>query len=194
MCGRGIRSRVFAVLCLAGSLRAQEDAALAAFEKGDTAALRAMAEKDDPDPWVVADRLCAAGKHEAALALARVSDRPSLAALAAHVEEWPQHAEARIAGRKAAIEADAALARGDVDRAAALVRAADRLSVGSILVRYSCGCERLKAGQARRGRRAQGRAGARARAGEVAPPVLLGGVAALGRAGLIGQRGLFANS
>ncbi|MCK6461577.1 MAG: hypothetical protein L6Q95_16975, partial [Planctomycetes bacterium] len=80
------RNRIFvwAAACLAGSVRAQEEAVVAAFEKGDAAALRAMAERDDPDPWVVAERLCAAGKHEPALALARASDRAALAGLRAY--------------------------------------------------------------------------------------------------------------
>jgi tetratricopeptide (TPR) repeat protein len=144
---RVARRCAVAALCLAGSLRAEEEAVLAAFGKGDAAALRAMAEKDEPDPWVVADRLCAAGKQEAALALARASDRPAVAGLAAYVGGWPDRADARRGGRKAATEAGAALAAGDVDRAVALVRDADHASVGAIAIRHACGYERLRAGR-----------------------------------------------
>jgi tetratricopeptide (TPR) repeat protein len=58
--------------------------ALAAFSAGDEAALRALAEKDDPDPWLVADELCARGEHDAAAAFAKAAPRPDTEKLPAY--------------------------------------------------------------------------------------------------------------
>jgi len=45
------------------------------FKAGDAEALKALAAKDDPDPWLVADELCARSEHDAALALAQAAPR-----------------------------------------------------------------------------------------------------------------------
>ena len=42
------------------------DAVLEAVKAKDNDALKALAEKDEPDPWFVADVLCSRGKHDAA--------------------------------------------------------------------------------------------------------------------------------
>ena len=46
------------------------DAVLKAVEATDSAALKALAEKDEPDPWIVADELCYRGEHDTAEAFA----------------------------------------------------------------------------------------------------------------------------
>ena len=46
------------------------DRVLVAFKAKDEKALKALAEKDKPDPWLVADHLSVAGKIEAACAFA----------------------------------------------------------------------------------------------------------------------------
>ena len=67
------------VLLLVGTAAAQDkpkpkpdtaaqaaDKVLAAFKAKDQKTLRALAEKDKPDPWMVADELCFRGEHDAA--------------------------------------------------------------------------------------------------------------------------------
>ena len=46
------------------------DAVLNAVNANDEEALKALAEKDEPDPWLVADLLCYRGEHDAAEAFA----------------------------------------------------------------------------------------------------------------------------
>ncbi|MHC4860159.1 MAG: tetratricopeptide repeat protein [Planctomycetota bacterium] len=45
----------------------------AAFGAEDQKVLKALAEKDDPDPWLVADELCSRGERDAALAFAEAT-------------------------------------------------------------------------------------------------------------------------
>jgi len=59
---------------------------LAAIKAEDAAALKSLAEKDNPDPWLVADLLCAEGKHDAALAFAKAAPRKDTEKLPAYVE------------------------------------------------------------------------------------------------------------
>ena len=51
----------------------------------DAVALSTLAKKDDPDPWVVADHLCAAGHDDAALAFASAAPRKATERLPAYV-------------------------------------------------------------------------------------------------------------
>ncbi len=51
------------------------DAVLAAVKAKDEAAIKALAEKDNPDPWLVADLLCYRGEHDAAEAFAKAAPR-----------------------------------------------------------------------------------------------------------------------
>ena len=55
------------------------DKVLAALKAEDQKALKALAEEDDPDPWLVADELLVRGEQESALAFARSAPRPERA-------------------------------------------------------------------------------------------------------------------
>jgi len=72
---------IVAVAAVADPVSDGADAVLAAHRAGDADALRAAAGTNDPDPWLVADELCARGEHAAAEALARASDHVDLKAL-----------------------------------------------------------------------------------------------------------------
>ena len=76
------------VLLLVGTVAAQDkakpkpdtpeqaaDKVLAACKAKDQTALKALAEKDNPDPWFVTDELCFRGEHDAAEAFARLAPR-----------------------------------------------------------------------------------------------------------------------
>ena len=54
---------------------------VAALASKDDAALRSISVADEPDPWLVADRLIELGRHDAAEALARAVPRPDVAQL-----------------------------------------------------------------------------------------------------------------
>ena len=58
---------------------------LGAIEAGEDAALKVLAEKGSPDPWLVADELCRRGEHDAALAFARAALRDATRTLPAYV-------------------------------------------------------------------------------------------------------------
>ncbi len=62
------------------------EAVLAALAAGDAAGLATLAARDDPDPFAVADALCARGLHDEAAAFARATPRPDTEALPAYVE------------------------------------------------------------------------------------------------------------
>jgi hypothetical protein len=64
------------------------DAVLAAVKAKDTEALKALAEKDNPDPWLVADLLCYRGAHDAAEAFAKAAPRADTEKLPAYVAAW----------------------------------------------------------------------------------------------------------
>ena len=59
------------------------DAVLAAVAAKGEPALRALAAKDDPDPWLVADELLARGENEAAKAFVQAAPRVDVEALPA---------------------------------------------------------------------------------------------------------------
>ncbi|MCC7136963.1 MAG: CHAT domain-containing protein [Planctomycetes bacterium] len=61
------------------------DAVLAAVVAKDDAALKALASKDDPDPWLVADELIRRAQHDAAEAFAKAAPRVDTEALPAYV-------------------------------------------------------------------------------------------------------------
>lgn len=83
---------------------------LEAFEAKDDAALKALAEKDVPDPWLVVDELCFRGEHDAAEAFAKAAPRKT-------VERLPDYATSRRGkepeetARRALAAMSAALAR-----------------------------------------------------------------------------------
>ena len=55
-------------LLLAATAFAQADDVLEAFHAKNTDKLKALAARYDPDPWIVADELCARGEFDAAAA------------------------------------------------------------------------------------------------------------------------------
>ena len=61
------------------------DAVLDALQAPDEDAVKALAEKDDPDPWLVADELCYRGEHDAATVLAKAAPRKAVEGLPAYV-------------------------------------------------------------------------------------------------------------
>ena len=64
------------------------DAVLAAVKTEDAEALEALAKKDAPDPWLVADLLCYRGEHDTAAAFAKAAPRVDVEKLPAYVEAW----------------------------------------------------------------------------------------------------------
>ncbi len=61
------------------------DRVLAAAAAKDEAALKALAAKDDPDPWIVADALCARGEGDAAESFAKAAPRKDTEGLPGYV-------------------------------------------------------------------------------------------------------------
>ena len=53
---------------------------------GETAAFKAYALRDSPDPWVVAAELCRRGAHDVGIAFAKAGLRPATLNLKAYVE------------------------------------------------------------------------------------------------------------
>jgi tetratricopeptide (TPR) repeat protein len=87
-------------------------AVLAAHAARDDAALRALAGRDDPDPWLVADALVARGEAEAAEAFAGAARRKDTDALPAYVvAARARPSDARI--RSLVADAERALVKGD---------------------------------------------------------------------------------
>lgn len=95
---------------LPAALRLHVEAVLAAVSATDDAALRALAEKDDPDPWVVVDLLLRRRAHAAAVAYAGAAPRVDVEELPAYVEAQRGAADdserwARLGGALAALQA-----------------------------------------------------------------------------------------
>ena len=88
------------------------DKVLAAFKAKDEKALKALAEKDDPDPWLVADELCSRGEHDAAEAFAKAAPRKDVEKLLAYVASHRRKPD-NAAARKALATAVRALAAKD---------------------------------------------------------------------------------
>lgn len=61
------------------------DAVLTAVRAGDEAALKELAARDRPDPWLVADELCFRSEHDAAAAFAKAASRTAVEKLPAYV-------------------------------------------------------------------------------------------------------------
>jgi len=88
-------SRLLRLLVLTSSVSAGDeqrasparaaDAVLAATKGKDEAALAALAAKDDPDPWIVADELLGRREPDAALSFARASSRKAVGRLEDYV-------------------------------------------------------------------------------------------------------------
>ncbi len=92
------------------------DAVLAAWNAKDAPALKALAAKDIPDPWLVADELLARGEADAADAFGKAAPRKDVESLPAYVASRRGKPD-DTGARKALADADAALARGDAKAA-----------------------------------------------------------------------------
>lgn len=91
---------------------------LAAHRAGDGEVLVLLAGRNDPDPFIVADLLLAAGEAEAALAFARAAPREDTRALPAYVESH-RTAPANPELREQLRVLEEALERGDGEAALA---------------------------------------------------------------------------
>jgi len=111
--------------------------ALRAFKAKDRDALKALAEKDEPDPWLVADHLCAQGKHDAAHAFAKAAPRKDVERLPAYVESQRGNPD-NAAARRTLAAAKRALATKGVKAMLVALQAADTLAddVVSVKILY----------------------------------------------------------
>ena len=98
------------------------DAVVAAVDAADPAALKALALRPEPDPWIVADELLGRGKADAATAFARAVTGPEAAALLAFVEA-ERKAPPAPELRRLLASAAAAVAGAGGDRAGASLEA-----------------------------------------------------------------------
>lgn len=88
------------------------DAVLSALAANDAPALKALASRDDPDPWLVADELIRRAQHDAAEAFAKAAPRKATERLPGYVVErradpTPDADRASVAGVAAALAAKA---------------------------------------------------------------------------------------
>ncbi|MHC5030633.1 MAG: tetratricopeptide repeat protein, partial [Planctomycetota bacterium] len=123
------------VLCLsiAGSATGQDrvqtpvtpeqaaEAVLAALRAKDQPALKALAERDAPDPWLVADELCAREEYDAAEAFAKAAPRPDTEKLPGYVAAH-QVSPTDPTVRKTVVAAQQALAKGDAKTALSIAQ------------------------------------------------------------------------
>ena len=99
------------------------DQVLVAFEENDARSFRALAASENPDPWIVADELCARGKHDAALAFAIATPGRTTERLPAYVASLltvPVSSTARDALSELKRARAGIFAGGGLDRAAVL--------------------------------------------------------------------------
>jgi tetratricopeptide (TPR) repeat protein len=147
---RNLRAALLALL-FAAPLLAQDqpkldtpelaaDKVLAAFRAKDENALKALAEKDKPDPWLVADELCFRGEHDAAEAFAKAAPRPDTEKLPAYVGSQRGMAP-NTKARKALAAAIKALAEKDAKAALAALEGvnAQAAGVASVRILYARG-------------------------------------------------------
>lgn len=118
---RAIAESLVVLLAIAGSVRAAPvegaaDQVLEAVRAGDGEALARQAKADDPDPWLVANALCAKGEFEAAIEFAKAAPRKDVDKLAA----WLGTEDARsdqAAARRGLAEAYARRKLGEIAKA-----------------------------------------------------------------------------
>ncbi|MHC4549425.1 MAG: tetratricopeptide repeat protein [Planctomycetota bacterium] len=137
---------VLLVLSLAAPLAAQnqpqpdtpEQAAnkvLVAFKAKDEKALKALAEKDQPDPWLVADELCFRQAHDAAESFAKAAQRKDVEKLPAYVASQRGKAP-NAAARKALIAAEQALGKKNGEGALATLERVHESAADVVSVRF----------------------------------------------------------
>jgi len=102
MAGTRITATLILALLLASAIAAEtpDEAAEKVLAANDAQSLKALATRDKPDPWRIADVLCRRGKHDEAKAFALAAPREA-------VEELPGYVDARRAATRSA----------DIDRA-----------------------------------------------------------------------------
>jgi len=112
------------------------DAVSEAVKAKDDKALETIADKETPDPWLVADLLWVRGDRDEARALARAATRPDTRSLAAYLAK---RREDKPDGRaRAALEkAWAGFARGDAGAVLAAVVAAGEPGEGIVATRLN---------------------------------------------------------
>ena len=88
------------------------DRVLAALEAKDAKTFASLAALDDPDPWLVADRLLELGNHDAALRFAEATERPATQGLVEYVQGRKGLSAAK-GSREAVLAARKALEKGN---------------------------------------------------------------------------------
>ena len=113
------------------------DKVLAAFKAKGEMALKALAETDEPDPWLVADELCFRNERDAAAAFAKAAPRKDTEKLPAYVGSRRGMAP-NTEARKALPAANKALAEKDAKDALAAMEGVGTKTahVGSIRLLY----------------------------------------------------------
>ena len=91
---------------------------LKAWQAKDTAAFSALAAKDAPDPWFVAEELCRSGHKDVAVAFAKAAPRVVTKDLPAFVASWRSTPEVKAAFQRA----EAAMQTGDFNAALDILR------------------------------------------------------------------------
>jgi len=129
---------LFCVSALADRISEAADAVMKARQAGK--GMGAIAARADPDPWLVADALCARGEYEAAEALAEATkgkDFERLPEFVANQKKTPTAKTLRAAYARASVANKA----GDVKRALALLTdvGADQPDVVSVRIHYARG-------------------------------------------------------
>jgi len=125
--------RVLALLLLVAVAHGDViDDIIAAHKEGKP--LKEFAEKDEPDPWIVADDLCARGHPEAALAFAKAAPRKDVEKLPGYVASRRGKATDEAA-RRAFAAADKALSAKDPKGALAALGGADARAATVVSVR-----------------------------------------------------------
>jgi CHAT domain-containing protein/Tfp pilus assembly protein PilF len=171
---RNLRAALL-VLLFAAALPAQDrpqpdtpeqaaDKVPAAFKAKDGKTLKVLAEKDDPDPWLVADEMCFRGEQDAAEAFAEAAARPRVGTLYGYVARQrnaPASTEHRRLLESVADALDAK--KPDVALAALDASTLSAATVVSIRLMYARAVALRQAGRLRESARAFDSAGDRAR-------------------------------
>ncbi|MHC4161293.1 MAG: CHAT domain-containing protein [Planctomycetota bacterium] len=114
------------------------DKVLAALEAKDQEALKALAERDEPDPWLVADELCFRGEHDAAKAFAKAAPRKDVDKLPAYVASR-RGKPPNVAARKALAAANKAFRARDAKAAFAALHGVEPKAADVVTVRLLFG-------------------------------------------------------
>ncbi|MFI5402073.1 MAG: tetratricopeptide repeat protein [Planctomycetota bacterium] len=100
--------------------------------------VKALAANDEPDPWLVADELCARGEHDAADAFAKAAPRADVQRLAAYVASR-RAKKPDVAARKAVAAANTAFGAGKPAEALAAIESAKAVDDPIAAIRLAFG-------------------------------------------------------